>query len=156
MVLFCCQVTRVEFNEGSEEIMGCDIHAHIEVQNKIGKWFHYGAPSVRRDYVLFSLMAGVRDNRGIQPIVKPRGLPVDISEVTSVEWEANKTNWHTPSYLMAKELPELQKKYRDLRDELSFLDSDLELSVFHTYVAGNSLAQHDNWENLRIVFWFDN
>ncbi|MCB6366621.1 hypothetical protein LI291_10600 [Intestinibacillus massiliensis] len=136
--------------------MGCDIHVHIEVQNEAGKWLHHSAPDVKRDYGLFALMAGVRNYGKVQPIAEPRGLPDDISEVTSAEWEPYADNWHTPSYLMADELPELQQRYQELRHDLHSLDTDLEYGVFHTYVAGNSLSSHEGWKDLRIVFWFDN
>jgi hypothetical protein len=60
--------------------MGCDIHAHVELKLADGRWHHWNAPHINRNYLLFTKLAGVRDyGEGIQPFAQPRGLPKDIT-----------------------------------------------------------------------------
>lgn len=96
--------------------MGCDIHFYVE-RKVNGIWEQQFDPDVKnhglhskgkywthvRNYMLFGLLAGVR-NHEVTPISVPRGVPEDLSESLKVEWE----NWigdgHTPSYFLLKEL----------------------------------------------------
>jgi hypothetical protein len=86
---------------GKEQNMGCDIHFYVEVKRD-GQWTHhdwekpyvvgkYSDGSVDfsrmmkdplyigRNYVLFSVLADVRNDYGISPIQSVRGLPADVS-----------------------------------------------------------------------------
>ncbi|WP_410769609.1 hypothetical protein [Fontibacillus sp. BL9] len=57
-----------------------------------------------RNYTLFSLLAGVRNSYGLNPIHEPKGLPSDISykvKESSDDWGGD---GHSHSYLTAKEL----------------------------------------------------
>lgn len=63
--------------------MGADIHTHIEYRledNPDGTpyWDHWCKCRFGRDYSLFGLMAGVRDQRQ-PPVVSPRGIPDRLS-----------------------------------------------------------------------------
>ena len=83
--------------------MGCDIHDWAEVRGPDGRWTKCGAvfknpfhrpedeqnefwnspvtdsPYEGRNYRLFAVLAGVRNDYGIVPIVEPRGVPHDVS-----------------------------------------------------------------------------
>lgn len=138
--------------------MGCDIHVHIEVRHE-GAWFHYATPRVDRNYRLFSLMAGIRsEDTGIQPIFPVRGLPTDCSPITAWEYEQDTLRF-TPkstSVIVDNELPELQRAYCEVSNtSLVDLTTDLEWTVFHTFVQGSSMAHHPEYDGLRIIFWFD-
>jgi len=87
--------------------MGCDIHLHIEVLID-GKWEHYSAPCIWRDYPLFTKMAGVRDYDGsIAPISLPKGMPDNASLITVLEYKRIDSDGHSHSWLSLKEIGEL-------------------------------------------------
>lgn len=55
--------------------MGCDIHAMIECKDEYGFWNNCGDPCIGRDYELFAVLAGVRnDGYGVKPIAELRGV----------------------------------------------------------------------------------
>lgn len=65
--------------------MGCDIHAYIDFDDFVmqdGKFFVscFASLHLRRDYNLFGLMAGVRDEK--VKLFDPRGLPENLSCTT--------------------------------------------------------------------------
>ncbi len=141
--------------------MGCDIHLHGEVKIN-GKWEHWSAPSIPRDYNLFGKMAGVRDCG--PPIVEPRGLPDDASVLTKIAWEHEGEDGHTPSWLSGSEIEELEKWYVTSAPPGQW--RSLEHHVLG-YILGNgwnvaaSVAEGEDtypagFEDARIVFWFDN
>ena len=55
----------------------------------------------QRIYGFFSVIAGVRNNAGVSPIVPPRGLPSDLSIGAS---ETLLTIGHDPSWLLLREI----------------------------------------------------
>lgn len=72
--------------------MGCDIHGFIQVRDRPdGMWGTYAAdPSIRRDYTLFLIMAGIRSHRWTESLPRcmfspPRGLPEDVAEQLAAE-----------------------------------------------------------------------
>jgi hypothetical protein len=146
-------------------IMGCDIHAYVEVQCdqdwlKVGPVFaswHYRPdcplsdwntprtdhPIQWRDYTLFGILAGVRNRSGNQPIAEPRGLPPDVS-------------------------PEVFRLAEEFGDD-GHSHSSLLLSEILGWEDGFPQWQGDEWgkaieimkklgepDRVRMVFWFDN
>lgn len=75
--------------------MGCDIHGHVELVTELNSLITHedgrkqrdktvyvireDSPSLDRDYWLFALMADVQNDRGLEPVATPRGLPDDVS-----------------------------------------------------------------------------
>ena len=68
--------------------MGCDIHLYIEYKNKMVEfdgykysWHDFGkCINPGRNYVLFALMAGVRNYGNELPVIVPRrGMPEDAA-----------------------------------------------------------------------------
>ena len=55
-----------------------------------------------RNYGVFAILAGMRNDDGWEPISGPRGLPSDISEHTRAIWEER--GEHTPSWLTLREI----------------------------------------------------
>ena len=141
--------------------MGQNIHAHIEVKHN-DAWEHFSAPCVIRDYKLYRLMGSNRDVAGLRTVigVKP-GMPADASIITRRCLELDTDQYgksivNTAHVIDAAGIAALQDAYRNARPELSLPESDLEETIFHCYIAGNPIFAHDGFEDVRIVYWFDN
>jgi hypothetical protein len=171
-------------------MMGCDIHLHAEVKIDYDKilpgrtsgegppaplrWEHYAHLHIMRNYDLFARMAGVRNYRGIEMMVEPRGLPEDISGVTLFDWMRARTDWHTPSWFNAKEIAQLSNWCETNLVAHPTLTTapngshlsrhwDLEWET-RSYLFGNSYAgfvqypeeRRPGLVDVRFIFWFDN
>lgn len=73
-----------------ERNMGCDITAYIEYSTSTDddgtRWFNdFASIPINRNYLLFALMAGVRNRHEIEPVRERKGLPSNVSEVVLVE-----------------------------------------------------------------------
>lgn len=140
--------------------MGATIHTHIEYKTADGRWLHYAAPHVKPNYRLFALIAGIRnEDNGIQPMLQPRGLPEDMSEMTQIAYDEDSKNYYElkgKTWLYADEFFELQKHWNKLNPSAGQLDTDFEETVFHVYgPGGGAIASHNGFEDARIIFWFD-
>ena len=139
--------------------MGCDIHAHWEV--KINeKWHHYGQPNIKRDYRLFTKMAGVRAaNDEIEPIALPRGLPDDITEIVRFDRDYMGEDGHSDSWLGVGEIQQLYRFYVGL-----YAQDDLDWHREFGYLFGNGWEYPKEYpesypkqlQDFRLVFWFNN
>lgn len=150
--------------------MGCDIHLHSEVKRN-GKWMHHSEQKVERNYPLFAKMGEQsRNDSGIIPISKPKGIPEDATELTKMHVEKYGVDGHTHSWLNAKEISELHKFIKDpdnpkewfhgrYGDRLMWSHDNL------PYFMGNHLSGFfdypEDWgdtgiEDVRYVFFFDN
>ena len=145
--------------------MGCDIHVCVEVKTK-GKWILINSPMIRRNYDLFAKMANVRNDYGIVPISKPKGLPENISDGTKLYLNIWDGDGHSYSWFTPKEMGVLQ-------EHIDGLDSDDRWSINHIhnhvekefgYLFGDSIdgfikypEDQPEWlEDVRVIFWFDN
>ena len=110
--------------------MGCDIHLYCEQKYK-DDWYSadnyrinasYGEYDLEpklevvhlydgRDYILFSILADVRNYSNNDYISKPKGIPNDISEGVKKELEKWHGDSHSHSYFTAKELFEWLKTH---------------------------------------------
>ncbi len=130
--------------------MGCDIHLHVEV-NIDGKWEHFHAPFIWRNYTLFAMMADVRNYEHIDPISKPRGFPEDISYISRKHFEMYERDYHSASWLSGEEYRKLANQYSEMvRKEgnerymgFELEEMKMDISIF-------------DYKDLRLVFWFDN
>jgi len=64
--------------------MGADIYVHIEVINpRVKSIDHVAEVDIERDYLLFALLAGVRNDpretSDSRPVASPKGLPTPVS-----------------------------------------------------------------------------
>lgn len=143
--------------------MGCNIHAHIELK-KDGRWHHFAAPNIKRNYKLFALMGAERADAlvgtGVQPVKHAIGIPGDATETTLICREQDASRGvHNECVLYASEIETLQDRLYELYPDVKRTgidELDLEDSIFRTYVNGGTIARHDGWDDARIVFWFDN
>jgi hypothetical protein len=74
----------------------------------LGEWYSAGEWYVERDYELFAVLAGVRDDFPAPPISKPRGVPKDASSAyrgfkAQVSRERPR-QVHTPSFVTLAEM----------------------------------------------------
>jgi hypothetical protein len=139
--------------------MGCDIHPHIEVKIK-GYWHHYSAPPMKRWYAVFERICGVRgDVRNA--IAPPRGLPLDMSEITLLCYHHDQAGAHSETWLSGKEFDDLIKWVERNPDGTPHKNAD---RCFYQhrqigYLFGCCFGR-DNRENgiedVRFVCWFDN
>jgi hypothetical protein len=138
--------------------MGCDIHGHFEIKVR-GRWLHYNMPRIERNYRLFGRMAGVRGDE--KPIVEPRGLPKDMSEITKLEYEWWGVDAHTSSWFNAEEIAEIIEYHESL------VEPSQRYKIAHEewfYLDGNGwdgfLKYRKDYpeeiEDIRFIFWFDN
>lgn len=138
--------------------MGCDIHMTVERKTD-EKWvcvntltYHTnweGKSSfplvTMRNYKRFSQLAGVRGNGP-----SPKGIPVDVSETTQFlinEWGVD---GHSHSWL---ELDEACRIFA--ATEYSELD-DFAKKYPASYYFCVSCDKDSDFDNYRVVFWFDN
>lgn len=158
--------------------MGTTLHAHIEV-NKDGRWLHYGCPDVMHNYLVFACINGMRkdsfDNRPelynkIRPVMKKsvipddiHSLPEDISEVTKICLEMDRMDYKLKGFgvLDSEGLENLQQQLNEIYDQFPFTTGfdkkpDLEEDIFKTYIGGGAIAAHRYFNDVRIVFWYDN
>ena len=111
------------------------------------------------------------------------GLPDDMSVITKLAYEYDKTHLTiihhegvaTKADLvemrrvlnMAKQFgkSEMQKfvfgKFGSDTDTTAIVNAfdpkvDLEEDIFHTYISGEAITRHENYDDVRVVFWFDN
>jgi len=90
--------------------MGCDIHAMKESKESWGCWKNEGEPEINRDYELFSVLAGVRNqSNNIVPISNPKGINTDASEEFRAWIESWDSDAHSASWLTLKELKDFDQ-----------------------------------------------
>jgi len=159
--------------------MGCDIHVYVEVKIN-DKWKHVDSlihdkynegvsdleylsspHQVRehlfenRNYTLFGLLAGVRDN-SLSPIAPPRGIPDDTSDTIRETWELDGD--HTPHYYTLVELESVKvnklPKYSRTNLGYFFYKNSKEPSPLMKLQRIRDKYKV-NSEQVRIVFWFD-
>ncbi len=145
--------------------MGCDIHLHIEVKLN-GKWEHWAAPGVDRNYRLFSRMAGVRQYQGdrITAISAPKGMPKDPATVTAFECARWGDDGHNHSWLNMKEIVILAEFVKKRLSEKGKWASLSFYTLHSTYICGLDFSGLIKYKSelpkeitdVRFVFWFDN
>jgi hypothetical protein len=136
--------------------MGCDIHCYAETYNIKTKEYEFLPNELDennswfsdRNYVRFSIMAGVRNDNYIKPIATPRKFPQDACD----EIKEKKKSWdadaHSHSFLWLNEIIEYRptKKCKiENFDSETFWGDELE-----------RLKEYNHYEPVRLVFWFDN
>ena len=134
--------------------MSCGINVHVEVKIK-NSWHHLSTPFIRSDYQLFSIMAGVRGDE--EPIVKPKGLPRDVTNLTLKHFNSKICDWHHASWFNYDEIKEL----KSILDKTNGLMNSIFMDSFG-YVFGYSITSDETLkdyfdiDDVRFVFWFDN
>jgi hypothetical protein len=137
--------------------MGCDITSYVEIK-KDDKWMIRGEffqnsdeecpcefiPYGFRDYELFGVLAGVRICY-YEPISMPRGIPHDTSSI--VRKKSCDVDYFDHSYFTLKELLANMIIFRKINHV--FVNEVHKLREM-------ALKYKLNFNDVRIVFWFDN
>ncbi len=160
--------------------MGCDIHLYTEYRDGV-RWMNCDNWRLRRmgsegytlhplwegrNYVLFGILAGVRDT-WVARIDDPRGRPEGMSEVVERELDGWDGDAHSISWFTLEEMREFWKRKRkEVIDEEEWeegvgqLDNLMDLleerkrEVFNLYSDEEGYEEYD--ARIRVVFWFDN
>lgn len=143
--------------------MGCDIHAHIEIQVN-DEWHYYASVEFERNYDLFALMAGVRNYSAVTPIAQPRGLPQNSSFMTKMHENRIHTDAHTHSWLSSNEMDVLWEWIKEHTNQFEYRNTGQQFQEFGVWLFGNGLLNIKKYpgdypkelQDVRIVFWFDN
>jgi hypothetical protein len=122
--------------------MGCDIHAHVDVDGE-----HFAQFDVTRDYTLFHGLAGVRSGQ-IEQVFPLRGLPSVISWGTKDSLEELAEDAHSVSWLTTEELHQVFQKYVD---KIGEKHDDIE-----AILAAMGVLEKTNPQKVLFIFWFDN
>ncbi len=137
--------------------MGCDIHGMFERKHKseykdCSWWVNAGDPDIDRDYNLFSILGGVRNDNNILPIAHNRILSDDImnSNCCSTfcalveDWMAD---GHSHSFVTLPELKDNQIRGSKLSDQYILLIN-----------YGDNIRHYHGLrsEDIRYCFFFDN
>lgn len=156
--------------------MGCDIHSYAEKKTEYGwkklgdifplpEWLleirpeyekNHAHPFYDRNYILFSLLAGVRNRNNVTPLAEPRGLPEDVSDAVRVEhknWEcdAHSTSWLSLSELVNADLTQVISAYGREDKLLTYLGDEFMRALI---ILTSELLSPDVTD-IRVVFWFD-
>lgn len=111
--------------------MGCDIHTHVEYQNREGEWIcgdlfklniyfsgncpyesdPYSCVEIcgSRNYSLFSVLANVRNYDDIPYISDPKGIPDDVCAIVEKDYKSWGEDAHSASFFTLKELLDWNK-----------------------------------------------
>lgn len=156
--------------------MGTDIHVYIEQKTikidnplitewiSVDEWIYnpyFEVKEVRkrywtdRNYLLFAVLANVRNLYNIQPISLPKGLPDDASPEVKNQSDEENGDAHTRSWLTLKELLQYdwQQTIEDDNEEI-FTFEELVIPFVSDFIP--RLSKIDEPDNVRMVFWFDN
>lgn len=138
--------------------MGCDITIHAEFFND-GKWEYYGEYYMTRSYHAFGLMADIYTPDDVTPVFKPKGIPYnpspELKEIYDDEFNYAEDSWSYPqsfgvSYLNNKDIDKLNKQF----EGCNLLD--LIYKNHKRHMEGTDKLGFDEYDNYRIIFWFDN
>ena len=131
--------------------MGCNIHGVVEIRRK--EWEHLCDMPWRRDYFFYAQVAGVRNDYDVKPIAEPRGIPNDACYDTHVTYKQfmKDTGGHSASYLDAKETQSVSRGIYRTSGDVS-LTPIWRAWLEFIHVLGVCYG----FDNVRMVFWFDN
>ena len=146
--------------------MGTDIHTRVEYrESDTGFWkmlymytpnkwhpekLELVEPYNGRNYELFAALAGVRG--WAEPIVAPRGIPQDVSNDVSDEYDREKDWVHTPSWLT---LAELRVAAKDKKTYDKHVRNALKVLIGNVDFMFSAAWRWPDDVDVRIVFWFD-
>ena len=143
--------------------MGCDIHGFVEVLHK-GEWYAYDKiPLGVRNYALFGLIAGVR-NDDVKPVSLPKDIPKDASEVVKLEVKHWGVDGHSHTWLSKTEMKKvydymekiMHKEHNKERKEL-WLEWGMDSIAYQLYsYGGYFLGENKEYQDVRMIIWFDN
>ena len=134
--------------KGKDGVMGVCIHGLMEIK-VAGSW-HGIHREWGRNYNLFALMAGMRNENNLTPVSQPKGLPDDVSVLTRIENNEWGDDALSESWLSLMEVEIVARR-------IEILDGkpcrDIEGVKYH---LRRYLQNHESVVETRLVFWFSN
>lgn len=116
--------------------MGTDIHGGLYTKLSDGvPWCRVVEIEDKRNYTLFSILAGVRNYHNITPISEPRGLPDWIKPIR--DW---KFGDHSFSWLTLDEISEWDGWTPDLRDRCGIFLAWLEYAKLKSWGSEGAIV----------------
>jgi len=126
--------------------MGCNIHGCVEAKVWGGDWVFLCDIPNYRDYRFYARIANIRNSgeKPIIPITHPRGLPIDVTNITKVTYDIfmEETGGHDVSFLDCAEL----------RDAVGNINPFWDAYLRFIFALGETYGE----DAVRMVFWFDN
>lgn len=143
-------LSRIEEQEPSEEVV-----------EEVALYYDHGREIVvRRNYWLFTIMAGVRAGRDtpLNVISPPRGLPPDVTQQVWRYSQAMGADGHSHSWLSVKDLLEYPHWDGPLPEGWTASPGEDTLRKACSEITNlfPEFLKLGNPEDLRLVFWFDN
>lgn len=142
--------------------MGCDIHPYLEFK-KNGEWYYLGEYHIWRNYLIFGILAGVREEN-VERISDPRGYPADISagmkahvnmflggisESEFGELIHEEIDYHSISHVYYDEIIKAENIYnRKIQD-----DGMKDCNIFDNL---HRIKEKLDCDDMRLIFYFDN
>lgn len=90
-----------------------------------------------RSYMLFSILAGVRNEYDIEPISMPKGIPSDCCDSVKTDIDSWRNDGHSCSYLTLKEIKEYYKTHETISVTVFITKEDAE--------EFDNNGTHPNW-----------
>jgi len=132
--------------------MGCDIHAMIEKKGERW-WINAGDPEIDRNYMLFAVLANVRNDGDIPYISEPKGVPDDCCPEFQAWCESWSGDGHSYTYVTLSELHTFDVKQKE-NDMCNGIRSAWRTKLWRTLIA--TLEKQGKGDSVRLVFFFDN
>ena len=128
--------------------MGTDINIIIEYRMPCRDrfdWYNFDAICMNRNYLMFSLMAGIRVAPPVEPMFDPRGFPPDMHPGRYMgDFEPD---GFAASWLSRDEFERVMVAYRESETQNDF-DYSVLMDILNSLISNGA-------EESRIVFWFD-
>ena len=91
--------------------MGCDIHGWVEIKEY--QWTNYWSTAISvsaivgRNYDMFALLFGVRNDAHFVPVAEDRGIPDDATDIVKGDFAHWGMDGHSPSYITWQEIQQI-------------------------------------------------
>lgn len=128
--------------------------------------YHINMLDIGRDYLLFSVLADVRNRYGVQPICSPKGLPSDCSRIIrQIAGDIDGEVYSDASWLTLTELVDAKNSdlnvghdgipHKDGEGVLDYLYQVVMSHFFRVHALVHELELPEKSDDLRVVFWFE-
>ena len=131
--------------------MGCDIHGWTEVKIN-GKWVAvcpFTDDGDERNYKRFCMLAGVRCYSDDVVCGEAKGVPSDVSETVRYHIDQWDSDGHSHSHMT---LLEALRIFKETATSCWRNNGFIPEDAYDFF----GVEENEDFENMRIVFWFDN
>lgn len=145
--------------------MGCDIHGYVEVRKyDFGTW--YDCVNIKsivgRNYDMFALLFGVRNDAAFIPIAPDRGMPALVSDQVKKDVEEWGEDGHSLSWITWKEIQAINwnEQGTQLADRIFFYRPGEERHYQSvgsaSYISDTNVALLNRGETIELIDPFTN